>query len=345
MMLKKIQKALMTGISYMLPFLVIAGMLIAITGMITEYIRPDISSILYLREFAWLLMDFLPAIFAAYVAYEIGEKLAIAPGFIGGYLANNPIIEETAASGFLGALLMGVLTGYLVVLLKNVKVPELLESIKESLFIPVISAIIIFYVISYPLAYSIGYLNEFAVSKIVELSRIPEYASLVGALLSAMCALDMGGPLNKLALLSVFALWGDPSGIGFVLNAALFPGLMIPGISTGIAAMLTKNKFNEEERNNALTALISGLFGIAEIALPYAVRDPIRTIGANVMGASIGGAIMMSFNISTSGVSGIFGIPMANNIPAFLLSIIIGVIISLVIQIIWKKPIDHSQMS
>lgn len=116
---------------------------------------------------------------------------------------------------------------------------------------------------------------------------------------------------------------------------------MIPGISTGIAAMIVKNKFNQEERDNALTAFISGLFGIAEIALPYAIRDPIRTIGDNVIGAAISGAMMMYFNVSTSGVSGIYGFPMANNISTFLLSISIGAIISLVIQIVWKKPIDH----
>lgn len=130
-MLKDIQKALLTGISYILPFLVIVGMLIAITGMFIEYVNLDISSVIYLREFAWIVMDFMPAIFAAYVAYEIGDKIAIAPGFIGGYLANNPIIEETTASGFLGAILMRLFAGYLIVILKKVKTPELLESLKK----------------------------------------------------------------------------------------------------------------------------------------------------------------------------------------------------------------------
>lgn len=341
-MLKDLQKALMTGVSYMLPFLVIAGMTIAITGMVSEYIHPTLPAVNVLRECGWILMDFIPAVFAAYVAYDLGRKIAIAPGFIGGFLAGNPIIEGTAASGFLGAIITGLLAGYLVAFLKKIKVHPLLESIKESLFIPVFVSLVIIFISSFLLAYSVGILNEFVIDKIVKLSKIPEYALIVGAVLSIMCAVDMGGPLNKLALLSVFALWSDPSGIGFVLNAALFPGLMIPGISTGITALIAKNKFTISEQENAPTAIISGLFGIAEIALPYAFRDPLRTIVPNVIGAAIGGAIMMRFNVYTAGVSGVFGIPMASNIPIFLVSIISGIVISILIQLIWRKPLEES---
>ncbi|WP_042221926.1 PTS fructose transporter subunit IIC [Oceanobacillus manasiensis] len=336
-MLKKLQQALMTGVSYMLPFIVIAGMTIAVTGMWTQYINPDTVAINTLNGFAWTIMDLIPAIFAAYVAYAIGDKAAIAPGFVGGYIASQPLIEGTAASGFLGAMVAGVIAGYLVAYSKKIKVPEFLESIKKTLFIPVITGWIVYVLMTYPVAMTIGELNEFIINNLITLSEAPQYAFLLGAILSAMCAFDMGGPLNKIAITFVFAVWNDPSGIGFVVNAAVFPGIMVPALSVGIAALIAKSKFSDEEIKMAPPSILSGIVGITEATLPYAFQDPIRVIGSNMIGAAVGGAIMMGYGVSTSGVSGIFGLPMASNIFMFILSIVVGVGISVLLQITLKK--------
>ncbi|GEK90847.1 PTS fructose transporter subunit IIC [Alkalibacterium kapii] len=336
--MKKFQQALMTGVSYMLPLIVFSGMTIALTGMISQSVSSDIEFVSLLNGFAWTMMNIIPAIFAAYMAYAIGDKAAIIPGFIGGYIAAHPLVENTSASGFLGAILAGFLAGYIVLGMRKVPMPEFLRSIHKTLFIPVLTGWLLYFVMAYPVAIFVGALNDFIIDNLILLSQEPQYAFLLGAILSAMCAFDMGGPLNKIAITFVFAVWNNPSGIGFVVNAAVFPGIMVPALSVGIAALLAKDKYTEDEIKMAPASILSGLVGITEATLPYAFRDPIRVIGSNILGAAVGGALMMGFGISTSGVSGVFGLPMASNILLFVIFILVGTAISVGVQIVWKKP-------
>lgn len=340
--MRNVQKALMTGVSYMLPFIVFAGMTIAVTGMYSQYIQADSASITTLNGFAWIMIDMIPAIFAAYVAYAIGDKSAIAPGFIGGYIAAHPAIENTSASGFLGAILAGFIAGYTVLYFRKIPVPEFMESVKKTLFIPILTGWLLYLIMAYPVAISVGALNDLIIESLINLSEAPQYAFLLGAILSAMCAFDMGGPLNKIAITFVFALWNDPSGIGFRVNAAVFPGIMVPALSVGIASLIAKSKFSEEEVRMAPGSILSGMVGITEAALPYAFKNPLRVIGPNMLGAAIGGAIMMAFGVSTAGVSGIFGLPMASNLFIFIIAIAIGVVCSVTLQILIRKPIEDS---
>lgn len=335
--MKKVQKALMTGVSYMLPFIVIAGLTIALTGIITTYFGVSSEVVTKLNGFGWTVMGFIPPIFGAYVAFAIGDKSAIAPGFIGGWIAANPVLENTQASGFLGALLAGLIAGYLVQWLKKMPIPEIVDSLKSTLIIPLVSAFVIYFLMVYPVGISVGALYTIIVDGLLSLAKNPETAILLGALLSAMCAFDMGGPLGKIALTFVFAVWADPSGLGFLANAAVFPGIMVPAISVGLAAFIAPKKFTESERKNAPGAIVTGLVGITESTLPYAFRDPIRVIGANVIGAAVGGAMMMGLKISSSGVSGIIGIAPANKPLLFCLCIIVGVAISTTLLVLIKK--------
>lgn len=339
--MKKFQQALMTGVSYMLPLIVFSGMTIALTGMISQSVQTDFPAIATLNGFAWVMIDLIPAIFAAYMAYAIGDKAALIPGFIGGYIAAHPPVEGTSASGFLGAILAGVLAGYVVLYIRKVKVPQFLDSIKKTLFIPVLTGWLLYLIMAYPIAYFVGALNDFIINNLITLSQAPQYAFLLGAILSAMCAFDMGGPIGKIAITFVFAVWNDPSGLGFVVNAAVFPGIMVPALSVGIASLIARNKYTEDEIKMAPASILSGLVGITESTLPYAFRDPLRIIGSNMLGASIGGAIMMGFGVSTAGVSGVFGMPMASNLGIFISAILIGTVISVTTQILIKKPVDE----
>lgn len=331
----------MTGVSYMLPLIVFSGMTIALTGMISQSVQSDFPAVATLNGFAWMMMDLIPAIFAAYMAYAIGDKAAIIPGFIGGYIAAHPPVEGTSASGFLGAILAGLTAGYVVLFIRKIKVPLFLDSIKKTLFIPVLTGWLLYVIMAYPIAYFVGALNDFIINNLITLSQAPQYAFLLGAILSAMCAFDMGGPIGKIAITFVFAVWNDPSGLGFVVNAAVFPGIMVPALSVGIASLIARNKYTEDEIKMAPASILSGLVGITESTLPYAFRDPLRIIGANMLGASIGGAIMMGFGVSTAGVSGVFGMPMASNLGIFISAILIGTVISVTTQILIKKPVDE----
>ncbi|WP_208560513.1 PTS fructose transporter subunit IIC [Marinilactibacillus kalidii] len=336
--MRKFQQALMTGVSYMLPFIVFAGMTIAVTQMYSQYIQTDSAAVNTLNGFAWVMIDMIPAIFAAYMAYAIGDKAAIAPGFIGGYIAAHPTVENTSASGFLGAILAGFIAGYVVLYFRKLPFPDFLESIKKTLFIPVLTGWLLYFIMAYPVAITVGALNDLIIASLINLSESPQYAFLLGAILSAMCAFDMGGPLNKIAITFVFALWNEPSGIGFVVNAAVFPGIMVPALSVGIASLIAKSKFSEAEIQMAPASILSGLVGITEAALPYAFQNPFRVIVPNMIGAAIGGAMMMAFGVSTTGVSGVFGLPMASNLPIFILAIVVGVICSVGLQILVRKP-------
>lgn len=335
--MKKIQKALMTGVSYMLPFIVVAGLTIALTGIITTYLGVNSEVITSLNGFGWTVMGFIPPIFGAYVAFAIGDKAAIAPGFIGGWIAANPVLENTKASGFLGALLAGLIAGYLVQYLKQLPIPELIDSLKSTLIIPLISSFVIYFLMVYPIGISVGMLYSVIVDGLLALAKDSSTAILLGAILSGMCAFDMGGPLGKIALTFVFAVWADPSGLGFLANAAVFPGIMVPAISVGLAALIAPKKFTESERKNAPGAIITGLVGITESTLPYAFRDPIRVIGCNIIGSAIGGAMMMGFHISSPGVSGIIGIAPASDPLMFTVCVLVGVAISTTLLILTKK--------
>ncbi|PTQ84028.1 PTS system fructose-specific IIC component [Trichococcus patagoniensis] len=336
----KIRRALMTGVSYMLPFIVFSGMTIALTGMYSQYIQADNATILALNGFAWTMMNLIPAIFAAYVSYAIADKPGLAPGFIGGYIASMPPVEGTASSGFLGGMIAGLVAGYLVLAIKKFRWPDFIEPIKKTLFIPVIAGLALYFLMAYPVAMSVGVLNEWIIKGLIQLSQMPQYAFLLGALLSAMCAFDMGGPIGKIAITFVFAVWNEPSGIGFIANAAVFPGIMVPALSVGIAALIARSKYTLAEQKMAPASILSGFVGITETAIPYAIQDPFRIIPANMIGAAIGGAIMMGFGVSTSGVSGVFGMPMASNLPIFLLAILVGVAVSVTLQVLLKKPVD-----
>ncbi|HBM75046.1 MAG TPA: PTS system, fructose subfamily, IIC subunit [Clostridiaceae bacterium] len=337
--MKKIQKALMTGVSYMLPFIVVAGLTIAITGILSTYFGVKLDVVTKLNGFAWTVMGFIPPIFGAYVAYSIGDKPAIAPGFIGGWIAANPILESTKASGFLGGLLAGLLAGYLIELLKRIPFPDIIDSLKSTIILPLVSSLVVYFAMAYPIGIVIGLLYSLIINGLLAMAANTATAILLGAIISAMIAFDMGGPLGKIAITFIFAVWSNPDGLGFLANAAAFPGCMAPAISVGLAALIAPAKFTESERKSAPTAICTGLVGISEATLPYAFRDPIRVIGCNIIGCSIGGALMMLLKMSTPGVSGLVGVPPANHPLTFMLIIAVSVAISTTLMVIVKKPV------
>lgn len=343
-MVRKMQQALMTGVSYMLPFIVVAGMTIAISGICTSYFGLESDFLTNLNTFGSTVLGFVPPIMGAYVAFAIGDKAAIAPGFIGGWIANNPVLEGTQSSGFLGAIIAGLIAGYMVDQLKKMPFPELISSLKTMMVIPLVSSFVIYLLMVYPIGIVVGAFYQLIVDSLLKLSEQPGTAVILGAILSGMTAFDMGGPLSKIALTFVFAVWSDPSGLGFMVNAAIFPGIMVPPLAVGIASYIAPKKFTTAEHRQAPGTIATGLVGITEGTLPFAFRDPIRVIGSNIIGAGVGGGMMMALGISTPGVSGIIGIPPASNPLMFTLCIAVGVAISVVLMVLVKKPVTEEEI-
>lgn len=240
-------------------------------------------------------------------------------------------------------MIAGLIAAYTVLLLKKIKFPPVFSSLKTTLIIPLVSVLIVYFAMAYPIGIVIGVIYSAIIDGLLAMAANPATAFLLGAILSAMCAFDMGGPLGKIAITFVFAVWSDPSGLGFLANAAVFPGIMVPALAVGIASYIAPHKFTEDERKSAPSAIATGLVGITEAALPYAFRDPVRVIGSNVVGAAVGGALMMGLGVSTPGVSGIIGIPPASNPLLFTLCITVGVVISTILLVFVKKPVADTK--
>ncbi len=330
--LNDLKRALMTGVSYMLPFIVGGGMLIALGTVLSQF-GIDTSKALNL---GYGIFGFIPHIVGAYVAFGIADRPGIAPGFAGGYIAAQ------IGAGFLGGILAGFVAGYVVNLLKKVPFHEYIYALKPMLMIPLVGigvTALIMGILGQPIAWLQITLNAW----LTDISGTS--AILLGAIIGAMMAFDMGGPLGKIALTFVVGAYAE--GI-YGPNAAAFPGIMTAPVSIALAAMLFPKKFNTVEKKNAPATLITGLFGISEGAIPYAMANPLRTIPAFMVGAAVGGGLMMAFGLETKMFSGLVALPFTDRWVMFLLCIMAGIAVSVGLLYVLKKeptPEEEDEIS
>lgn len=333
-----IYKHLMNGVSFMLPFVVSGGILIAISFMFgVNSANPDSSQY---NEFAAFLnsvgssaaFGLMVPIFAGYVAFSIADRPGLAPGAIGGMIAS------TGGSGFLGGLIAGFIAGYAILLLKKVlvKLPKSLHGLNPVLLYPVLGTLITTIVIQYVINTPISSLNDTLVKWLTGMNG--SNAILVGALLGGILVSDMGGPLNKIAY--AFGIQMITAGV-YGPMAALMCGGMIPPIGLGLATTFFRNKFTDQDRETGKIAYVLGSCFITEGVIPFAAADPIRVIPANIIGAAVGGALSMAFGIElTAPHGGIFVIPIAINRPIiYIACILAGSVVTMLIVGLTKKSI------
>lgn len=337
---RSIYKHLMNGVSHMLPFVIGGGILIALAFVFDNYeINPSsFGSNTPLASFfmsaGGAAFGFMLPVLAGYIAMSIGDRPALAVGFVGGLLASN------GGSGFLGALIAGFVAGYLVVLLRKAFncLPDALEGIKPVLLYPLVGmlliAVIIVFVINPPVAAINNGLNDFLTS-MGSSSRI-----LLGILVAGMMAVDMGGPINKAAY--VFGVASLQSG-NFEIMAAVMAGGMVPPLAIAIATTIFKNKFTKNERQSGLTNYLMGLSFITEGAIPFAAQDPLRVLPAAIIGSSTAGALSMVFNCTLRAPhGGLFVVPVIGNPFGYLTAVAVGSIIGALILGILKKSINEN---
>ncbi|MGO3116449.1 PTS fructose transporter subunit IIABC [Enterococcus pseudoavium] len=333
-----IYKHLMNGVSFMLPFVVSGGILIAISFMFgVNSANPDSSQY---NEFAAFLnsvggsaaFGLMVPIFAGYVAFSIADRPGLAPGAIGGMIAS------TGGSGFLGGLIAGFVAGYTILLLKKVlvKLPKSLHGLNPVLLYPVLGTLITTIVIQYVINTPISSFNDTLVRWLTGMNG--SNAILVGALLGGILVSDMGGPLNKIAY--AFGIQMITAGV-YGPMAALMCGGMIPPIGLGLATTFFRNKFTDQDRETGKIAYVLGSCFITEGVIPFAAADPIRVIPANIIGAAVGGALSMAFGIElTAPHGGIFVIPIAVNRPIlYVACILAGSVVTMLIVGLTKKSI------
>lgn len=332
-------KHIMSGVSNMLPFVVGGGILIALSFMFG--IHASDPSDPSFNPLAKLLNDIgggnafflMVPVMAGFIGMSIADRPGFAPAMVGGLISLNN------GGGFLGGLIGGFLGGYSVVLLKKVfsKLPESLEGIKPVLLYPLfgifITGALMYGVIIDPIAA----LNT-GVTNFLETLGTGNLI-LLGAVLAGMMAVDMGGPVNKAAFTFGIAMIAAGN---YVPHVAVMAGGMVPPLGIALATTFFKNKFTKDERDAGKTCYIMGLSFITEGAIPFAASDPIRVIPASIIGAAIAGGLSMFFGVLLPAPhGGIFVFPVVTNPVMYLVSVVIGSLVTAFILGTWKKPVNE----
>ncbi|WP_072523610.1 PTS fructose transporter subunit IIABC [Clostridium sp. Marseille-P3244] len=342
----QIYTQLMNGVSHMLPFVVGGGILIAIAFLI-DGLSVDLNSLpaderslfgtitpvaaLFkgIGDTAFGLM--LPVL-AGFIAMAIGDRPALAVGFVGGMLAAG------GKSGFLGALVAGFAAGYIILLLRKIcgKLPQAIEKIAPVLLYPVFGILIMGLLMNFVVEPVMGGINtalNTGLSNMGGASKI-----LLGLLLGGMMAVDMGGPFNKAAY--VFGTASIAAG-NYDIMAAVMIGGMTPPCAIALATLLFKNKFTKEQRESGPTNFIMGLAFITEGAIPYAASDPLHVLPSCIAGSAVAGALSMAFGCTLMAPhGGIFVIPVMGNPVLYLVALVAGTAVSTILLGLLKKRVD-----
>lgn len=328
-----IYKHLMTGVSFMIPFVVAGGLLIAFSfafGINAGNEEGTLAAALSATGGA--AFGLLVPILAGYIAFSIADRPGLVPGMVGGILANS------LQTGFLGGLLAGFLAGYVVLgLRKVIKLPKSFEGLMPVLILPVISTFIVGIVMIYVLGGPVKAINDGMLSWLEGLSGTN--AVLLGAIVGLMMAADMGGPINKAAYTfgAATIAQGQPSEV----MAAVMAAGMVPPLAVALSTVLAKNKYTVEEREAGKANWALGASFITEGAIPFAAADPIRVIPSMMIGSAIAGALSMFFGATLAVPhGGIFVLPIPNavgNLPMYILSIVVGSVVGGLILTFLKK--------
>lgn len=341
----KIYTQLMNGVSHMLPFVVGGGILIAIAFLI-DGLNVDINALpadqrsnfgtitpiaAMFKNIGGVAFGLMLPVLAGFIGMAIGDRPALALGFVGGMLAAN------GKSGFLGALVAGFLAGYLIVGLRKIcdKLPDAVEKLAPVLIYPVVGILIMGLAMNFVVEPIMGGintgLNNF-LSGMGDSSRV-----VLGLILGGMMAIDMGGPFNKAAY--VFGTAAIAAG-NYDIMAAVMIGGMTPPCAIALATLLFKNKFTKEERDAGPTNFIMGLAFITEGAIPFAASDPLHVLPSCIIGSALAGALSMAFHCTLMAPhGGIFVFPVVGNALMYLVALAAGTAVSALLLGVLKKKV------
>ncbi|WP_417218312.1 PTS fructose transporter subunit IIABC [Arthrobacter sp.] len=348
-----LKRSLLTGVSYMIPFVAGGGLLIALGFLIGGYDitevadkvsvqnnlfnLPDGGLHIYLGAVAFkigsLSMGFLVPVLAGYIAYALADRPGLAPGFTAGAVAGF------MGAGFLGGIVGGLLAGVIARWIGSWRVPKLLRGLMPVVIIPLIGSILASGAMFLFLGGPIAALSTALSNWLSGMSGTA--AALVGLILGLMMAVDLGGPVNKVAY--AFAVAG--LGTGSIANqapweimAAVMAAGMVPPLAMALATALDKKRFTTAEHENGKAAWLLGAAFISEGAIPFAAADPLRVIPASMLGAGVTGALVMGFHVTSQAPHGGLFVAFAiGNLAMFLISIVVGMVISALAVIALKR--------
>ncbi len=340
--LQMVYQHLMNGVSFMVPFIVVGGLLMAIALTLGGHTTPeglkipDDSFWKSIENIGSLAFSFMVPILAGYIAVSIADKPGLVPGMIGGAIAaDGSFYGSEAGAGFLGGIVAGFLAGYIAKWIKNIKIPKAMAPIMPIIIIPIISSIIVglifIFVIGAPIASIFEGLTTW-------LKGMQGTNSIILALIiGAMIAFDMGGPVNKVAFLFGSALIAEGN---YAVMGMVAVAVCTPPIGLGLATFINRRKFNKGEIEMGKASFTMGLFGITEGAIPFAAQDPLRIIPANMIGAMVAAAIAAIGGVGDRVAHGgpiVAVLGGIDKILWFFIAVIIGSSVTMLVTLLLKK--------
>lgn len=347
-LLQKHKQYLLTGVSHVIPFIACGGILIAlsITFVPMTATGPDFSHApLLVKDMLAVgttAFQLFPAVLAGFIAYGMASKPGLVPGFVGGFIAGMPqtVAGKSASAGFLGAIIIGLVAGHVTNLLKKLKVPAMFRPIMPIIVIPILSALpvgLLMLTLNTPIATIMVDMMQF-LEGLQSGSRI-----VLAMVLGAMIAFDMGGPVNKAAFFFGAAMIQQGN---YSIMGACAAAICTPPLGLGLATLLDRKRWSEEQRESGLAALGMGLVGVTEGAIPFAAGDPLRVIPAIMFGSMVSATIAMLGKVGDHAPhGGPIVMPVVDHRLIYVLAIVTGSLVTAVTINLMKKysnPINSS---
>ncbi|WJM17099.1 PTS fructose transporter subunit IIABC [Microbacterium arborescens] len=364
----KIQRILLTGVSYMIPFVAGGGLLIALGFALGGYEVTDNAKNVIIDNALWNLpttditspfgplgqylgsvafmigstsMGFLVAALAGYIAYAIADRPGIAPGFVAGAIA------VTMNAGFIGGIIGGFLAGFVAWWLGRLPAPRWLRGLMPVVIIPLLGSIVASGLMVLFLGRPIAALMALLTDGLTSLTQSGAGLIVVGVILGLMMCFDLGGPINKVAY--VFATTGlaaasTENTAPYLIMAAVMTAGMVPPLALALAStVLARPLFTPVERENGKAAWLLGASFISEGAIPFAAADPLRVIPASLVGGAITGALSMWFGVqSFAPHGGVFVLFAISPVWGFFVALLAGTVVSALLLVVLKKYVRKS---
>ncbi len=325
-------KSLMNGVSHMIPFVVTGGLLIAVALSIGGTPTPEGIAIpegsfwFTINELGALAFSLMVPILSGYIAVGIADRPGLAPGLITGLIATTgSLYGSEAGAGFIGGIITGILSGYVALAIKKIPVGKYVAPIWPIIVIPILTTLIVglafIYIIGHPVSAAFEAMTEY-------LAGMQGSSVLVlGAVIGAMIAFDMGGPFNKTAFLFGGGLIaaGNAAPMGMAATA-----IAVPPLAVGVATLVRRSWFNKAERDSGIAALFMGMFGITEGAIPLAAARPLQVIPANVIGGAVAGAIAGQLGVEDHVMHGgpiVALLGAVDNVGGFIIGLAAGILV------------------
>ncbi|MFS0780131.1 fructose-specific PTS transporter subunit EIIC [Bacillus sp. 1P06AnD] len=342
-----IYKHLMNGVSFMVPFIVVGGLLVAISLALGGENTP--GGIVIPEDSIWHTINgiggaafgFMVPILAGYIAFSIADKPGLVPGMVGGFIAaNGSFYGSEAGAGFLGGIVAGFLAGYIVLGIKKIKVPKAIMPIMPIIILPVFGSLFVGLLFILFIGGPISSVFEWLTAW---LAGMQGASSIVLAMiLGAMIAVDMGGPFNKVAFMFGSAMIVEGN---YEIMGPIAVAICIPPIGLGLATFINKRKFAQQDREAGKAAFTMGLFGITEGAIPFAAQDPLRVIPSIVVGSMTGSVIAMLFHVGDRVAHGgpiVALLGAVDNVLMFFVAVVAGSIVTAIMVNLLKKDVESS---